>query len=234
MVLPLYDDNPFTRPRPPLVTWLLIAANVFVFLFELGAMGSDLTGPMLDNWAVIPAHVAHPPADVPAWRTYATLVTATFLHGGWDHILGNMVYLFVFGDDIEEALGPFRYLAFYLLVGIAANLGYVAFNADSAAPLIGASGAISGVLAAYLMLRPCAHVTVIVTFIAYRARVRAYWPIGGWILLQLYYFATNTQDGTAYLAHLGGLLAGAILFVALKPAGVELFECIPQPGEETA
>jgi membrane associated rhomboid family serine protease len=233
MVLPLYDDNPFKLPRPPLVTWLLIAANAVVFLSELAAMGSDLTGPMLDNWAVIPAHIAHPP-DVPVWRTWATLVTATFLHGGWDHILGNMIYLFVFGDDIEEALGPFRYLAFYLLVGIAANLGYVAFNADSAAPLIGASGAISGVLAAYLMLRPCAHVTVIFTFIAYRARVRAYWPIGGWILLQLYYFATDTQDGVAYLAHLGGLLAGAMLFVVLKPAGVALFECIPQAGEETA
>jgi membrane associated rhomboid family serine protease len=233
MLLPLYDDNPFERPRPPLVTCLLIVANGFVFFLELGSMGTDLTGSMIDHWAVIPSHIAHPPADIPAWRVYATLATSTFLHGGWNHILGNMIYLFVFGDDIEDALGPVRYLGFYLLVGIAANTLFVAFNPASTVPLIGASGAIAGVLAAYLMLRPCARVTVIIAT-GQKIRVRAYWAIGFWIALQLFYFLINEQDGTAYLAHLGGLVVGAALFALIKPAGVALFECIPQPGEETA
>jgi membrane associated rhomboid family serine protease len=232
MVLPLYDDDPFERPVPPVVTWCLIVANVFVFFFQLGSQTGDLVDSMSLDWGVIPAHIMHPPADVPAWRTYATLLTATFLHGGWMHIIGNMIYLFVFGDDIEEALGRVRFLAFYLLVGVAANLGFAALNADSTTPLIGASGAISGVLAAYLMLRPCAYVTVLV--FGRIGRLQAYWVIGGWIALQLFYFLTDTQDGVAYLAHLGGLVAGAGLFALMKPRGVSLFECIPQPGEETA
>ncbi|MGO9361764.1 MAG: rhomboid family intramembrane serine protease [Xanthobacteraceae bacterium] len=232
MVLPLYDDNPFERPAPPVVTWCLIVANVFVFVVQLGSQSGDLIDSTSLAWGVIPAHIMHPPADVPPWRTYATLVTATFLHGGWMHIIGNMIYLFVFGDDIEFALGRTRFLAFYLLVGIAANLGFAAINADSTTPLIGASGAISGVLAAYLMLRPCAYVTVMV--VGRIARLQAYWVIGGWIALQLFYFLTDTQDGVAYLAHLGGLVAGAGLFALMKPQGVSLFECIPQPGEETA
>lgn len=230
MVLPLYDDNPFERPKLPVVTWLLIAVNWVVFFLELWSMGADLTGATIDQWAVIPAHIMHPAADVPVWRTYATLLTATFLHGGWDHILGNMIYLFVFGDDIEEALGSARFLVFYLLVGILGHLSYVMFNAASTTELIGASGAIAGVLSAYLMLRPCAHVTAV--FFGRTGRVRAYWPIGFWIALQLFYILSHEQDGTAYLAHVGGLVAGALLFVVMKPAAVTLFECIPQPGEE--
>jgi membrane associated rhomboid family serine protease len=232
MVFPLYDDDPFQRQRPPVVTWLLIAVNVVVFFGELATAGSDLAGPLIDQWALIPAHIVHTPADTTFWRSDVTLVTAMFLHGGWLHIIGNMIYLFVFGDDIEDALGPVRFLCFYLLVGVAANLGYVFLSNDTTTPLLGASGAIAGVLSAYLMLRPCAHVTV---FLFGRiARVRAYWVIGFWIVLQLYSFLSNEQDGVAYLAHLGGLVAGAVLLVLMKPAGVHLFECIPQPGEETA
>ena len=229
MVLPLYDDNPFERASPAVVTWLLIAVNVIVFFIELGTGDQSSIDTLSASWGAIPAHIVHPPAAVPPWRTYATLVSAMFLHAGWLHLIGNMIYLFVFGDDIEDVLGRARYLAFYLLSGIVAALGYVLCNAASTAPLIGASGAISGVLAAYLMLRPCAHVSVIV--FGRFARVRAYWVIGFWIVLQLYYFLSNEQDGTAYLAHLGGLVAGAVLFVLMKPSGVALFDCVPQPGE---
>jgi membrane associated rhomboid family serine protease len=231
-ILPLYDDDPFERAHLPVVTWCLIVVNVVVFFIELGTSAGDAFDSMNHAWGVIPAHIMHPSPDGPAWRSYATLATATFLHGGWEHIIGNMIYLFVFGDDIELALGRFRFLAFYLLVGIAANLGYAALNADSTTPLIGASGAVSGVLAAYLMLRPCAYVTVLI--ISRTGRIQAYWVIGAWIALQLYYFVTNAQDGVAYLAHLGGLVIGAGSFVLMKPKGVTLFECIPQPGEETA
>ena len=131
---------------------------------------------------------------------------------------------------VEEALGWLRYLVFYLLSGILAALGFMALDVHSTTPLIGASGAISGVLAAYLMLRPCAKVSVFVLRAV--VRVRAYWVIGGWILLQLFYFGAQTNDGVAYGAHIGGLLAGAALFWLIRPRTVELFECMDQPGEE--
>ncbi|MBI3702094.1 MAG: rhomboid family intramembrane serine protease [Afipia sp.] len=229
MVLPLYDDNPFDRDYPPFVTWGLIAANVIVFLTELGAAGDSQLDTLASVWGAVPADIMHPPTGVPLWRTYGTLLTSTFMHAGWMHIFGNMLYLSVFGDDIEDALGPVRYLVFYLVSGVGASLGYIAFNATSTTPLVGASGAISGVLAAYLMLRPCAHVSAIV--LNRYVRVRAYWPVGFWIVLQAFYFLSDEQDGTAYLAHLGGLVVGAIMFVVLKPTGVKLFECIPQKGE---
>jgi membrane associated rhomboid family serine protease len=138
-----------------------------------------------------------------------------------------MVYLFVFGDDIEEALGWRRFLAFYLACGILAALAFVALNPHATTPLVGASGAISGVLAAYLLLRPCAKVSVFVLRVV--VRVRAYWVIGGWALLQLYAFGAGAEDGVAYAAHLGGLAAGAGLFLMMRPASVILFACNEQP-----
>src|SRR5262249_38979019 len=151
-----------------------------------------------------------------------------FLHGGWEHILGNMIYLWVFGDDIEDALGPLRFLAFYLLTGIGAALFYTLLNRTSTVPLVGASGSISGILAAYLLVRPCAKVSVFV--LRFVVRMRAYWVIGGWVLLQLYQIASQVNDGVAYVAHGGGLIAGVLLFLVMKPATVRLFECIEQPG----
>jgi len=233
MVFPLYDDNPFKRATPPLVTWGLIAVNVLVFLCELGAPDS-IVASIDQTYGVIPARIFHP-REPGLFFTYLPLVTSMFLHGGWEHILGNMVFLFVFGDDIEDALGSLRFLAFYLLVGIAAALVFALADPTSTKPLIGASGAVSGVLAAYLMLRPCAHVTVLLLVIVLtRVRVRAYWVIGGWILLQLYYIAAKAHSDVAYVAHLGGLVAGVVLFLAMKPAGVRLLDCIPQEGEEPA
>lgn len=229
MVFPLYDDNPLKLPVPPLATWGLIALNVLIFLIQV-----SLDGPA--ERAVVASFGATPAAlirDIHATGSVPpelTLVTSMFLHGGWDHLLGNMIYLWVFGDDIEEALGWLRYLVFYLLSGVLAALGFIALDVHSTTPLIGASGAISGVLAAYLMLRPCAKVSVFVLRVV--VRVRAYWVIGGWILLQLYYFGAHQQDGVAYGAHLGGLAAGAALFWLMRPRHVELFECIEQPGEE--
>ena len=124
-----------------------------------------------------------------------TLFTDLFLHAGWQHILGNMVYLWLFGDDIEEAIGPLRFLVFYLLAGIVSTLVYVALNAHSMTPLVGASGTVSGVLAAYMMLRPCAKVTVFVLRIV--VRVRAYWVIGVWALLQILSLGGAGQEGVA-------------------------------------
>jgi membrane associated rhomboid family serine protease len=230
MVFPLYDTNPFKLPRPPYVTWGLIAANIIVFLIEIGS--DETTKAMLASFAAHPAaitHHTHPTVIVPP---ELTLLTSMFLHSGWEHLLGNMVYLWVFGDDIEEALGSLRFFIFYILCGIAATLVFVAFNVQSDVPLIGASGAISGVLAAYLMLQPCAKVTVFVFRIV--VRVRAFWVICGWALLQIFLLAQNSNDGVAYLAHVGGLAAGAILFLIMRPSGVQLFACVNPDEQPTA
>jgi membrane associated rhomboid family serine protease len=229
MVFPLYDHNPFKYSRPPIVTWGLIALNIIIFLFEIAS--DQGTQAILASFAANPAaitHDVHAPGPVPP---ELTLLTSMFLHGGWEHLLGNMIYLWVFGDDIEEALGSLRFLIFYLLCGIISALVFVAFNMHSTTPLIGASGAISGVLAAYLLLRPCARVTVFILRIV--LRVRAYWVIGAWALLQIYLLSQHSDDGVAYLAHVGGLVAGAILFFVMRPAGVELFECV-DPADEPA
>ncbi len=231
MVLPLYDDNPLKLPVPPLATWGLIALNILIFLIQVSSDGP--TGrAIVASFGATPAALVRDIHTTGAVPPELTLVTSMFLHGGWDHLLGNMIYLWVFGDDIEEALGWLRFLGFYLLCGILAALGFIALDIHSTTPLIGASGAISGILAAYLMLRPCAKVSVLVLRVV--IRVRAYWVIGGWILLQLFYFGSQTNDGVAYGAHLGGLVAGAALFWLMRPRTVELFECIERAGEEGA
>jgi membrane associated rhomboid family serine protease len=230
MVFPLYDDNPFKLPRPPVVTWALIAVNVIVFLFEIGS--DDSAKAILASFAANPAAITRDIQTAGPVPPELTLLTSMFLHGGWGHLLGNMIYLWVFGDDIEEALGPLRFLIFYLLCGIIAALVFVAFNMHSTTPLIGASGAISGVLAAYLLLRPCARVTVFI--LRGVVRVRAYWVIGAWALLQVFLLAQHSEDGVAYLAHVGGLAAGALLFLVMRPAGVQLFECVDHANEPAA
>jgi membrane associated rhomboid family serine protease len=141
-----------------------------------------------------------------------------------------MLFLFIFGDDIEEALGPLRFLAFYFLSAIASDLAYSAANPHSLMPIIGASGAIAGVLAAYLLLRPCAKVLIAIEWIPI-LRVRAYWILGSWIALQVYQVLNQPGDDVAYMAHVGGFVAGGALFLALKPAWVELFDCIEYPDQ---
>jgi membrane associated rhomboid family serine protease len=223
MVIPLYDHDPTEFKVPPLVTWALIAVNVVVFLVELNTGGAEF---LMMSYGVVPSVIAGTtpnPSPLPAW---ATLVTSMFLHNGWLHVGGNMLYLFVFGDDIEAAMGWWRFLLFYFASGIVAALAYVAVNLGSNVPMIGASGAIAGVLAAYLMLRPCAKLWVLVFFRP--MRIYAMWAIGIWVALQFYDMASGGDDGVAYAAHIGGLAAGALLFFLLRPRDVELFECIEE------
>jgi len=122
MVFPLYDDNPFKLPVPPYATWALIAINVLIFMLTIGS-SEGVQAYITVSYAVTPVVVTHSVG----WSDL-TLVTGMFLHGGWEHLLGNMVYLWVFGDDIEEALGPFRFVLFYLLAGVGASIAYVALN----------------------------------------------------------------------------------------------------------
>ena len=221
MVIPLYDNDPFEARFRPYVTWSLIALNLAAFFAQLVSSDTDA---LAFTWGVIPAAIVVAPS-VDELRAYATLLTAMFLHGGWLHLLGNMIYLHVFGDNIEEALGRGRFLAFYLLSGIAAALVYVACNLGSQIPMVGASGAISGVLAAYLMLKPCAKVTILLFFRP--VRLKAMWVIGLWVVLQLFdLMYAYGEDEVAYSAHFGGLVAGAVLFFVLRPSNIGLFECV--------
>ena len=153
-----------------------------------------------------------------------TPLTDMFLHLGWDHLLGNMLFLMIFGDNVEDALGHVRYLAFYVACSFASDLAYFLANPHSTVPAVGASGAISGVIAAYVMIRPCAKVEALLVIIP--VALSAYWVIGLFALTQVWNVIAHTQDGVAYWAHIGGLIAGACLLPLLRHPDVVLFECV--------
>ncbi len=229
MVMPIYDDNPFTQAVKPLVTWCLIAANLGVFVYEMGASQIALDR-VIDTYSLTPAALTGDmPARgwVPAWMT---LFTYQFFHADFAHILGNMIFLWVFGDDVERALGRGRFLAFYLLVGALGGLIYVATDRHSTIELIGASGSIAGVIIGYMMLRPCAKITVLLGIIP--LRISAYWVIGLFVLTQLWNLGSVSKSEVAYWCHFGGMLSGAILFPLMKTPGVKLFQCL-QPVPDT-
>jgi len=200
----------------PLVTVGLVVLNVLVFLFELSQPSNGALQSFIQAWGVVPheyrvARDLAPTIPLPFWTT---LVTSMFLHGGWLHLGGNMLYLWIFGDNIERAMGHARFLVFYLACGIAAGLAHIVFSGASNVPTVGASGAISGVLGGYLVLFPQNRVRVLT-----RAGVMAMPAIavlGFWILIQLIngvgsLGVTADTGGVAYMAHVGGFVAGLVL-----------------------
>ena len=220
--IPLSDEAPHARRAPPVVTYALIALTVLVFLWRQMAGGGDDI--VFDrHWGVTPGIVA---GDGDVWRRFMPFVTYMFLHGGWAHLFGNMLFLWIFGDDIEDAVGHARFLAFYVICGLVGALVYCMFSTMPDAPLIGASGAIAGVMGAYLMIRPCAHVRVLV-FIRVVA-IRAMWVILAWAALQVWHVLAQPAGDVAWWAHTGGLLAGAALIALFRQPGVLLFECVQQ------
>ena len=229
MVMPLYDDNPFTQPIKPVVTWCLIALNLGIFLYEAGATQLALER-TIDVFSLTPAALV---GDMSArgWvPAFVTLVTYQFFHADIGHFFGNMLFLWVFGDDIERALGRWRFLAFYLLCGVVGGLVFVAYAPHSQIELIGASGAIAGIVVAYVMLRPCAKITVLLAIIP--LRISAYWVIGLFVLLQLWNLGASSKSEVAYWCHFGGMLAGGVLFPLMKSPAVRLFQC-RQPVPDT-
>jgi membrane associated rhomboid family serine protease len=224
MVIPLYDDDPLDRERPAYVTYAIIALNVVIFLLQLGA-SDDFQVAMLRNFALYPAALAGNFASGGALPTALTLVTYMFLHGGWLHIIFNLLFLWVFGDNIEDALGHLRYAVFFLLCGIAGGLAYCFSDPTATSPLIGASGAVAGVVGAYLILRPCARVEVLLLGII-PMKLDAFWVIGMWALSQIWHVLISDQPGVAWWAHVGGLATGALLVVVMRQPGVELFDCV--------
>jgi membrane associated rhomboid family serine protease len=225
MVIPLYDDDPLERERPAYVVYAIIALNVLVFLVQRGA-NEDIQVTMLRNFALFPAAVAGDLATGATLPPVMTFLTYMFLHGSWLHIIFNLLFLWVFGDNIEDALGRLRFIAFYLLCGIIGGLAYTLHDPSATSPLIGASGAVAGVVGAYLVLRPCARVEVLVLGLI-PMKLDAFWVIGFWALTQVWHVLVSDQPGVAWWAHVGGLTAGALLVVVMRQPGIELFECMP-------
>jgi membrane associated rhomboid family serine protease len=208
-MLPLRDINP--RRRLPIMTISIIALNVIVFAYEFMLSETGLES-LIYNWGLIPYQLT---SLQPA--AFMRIITSMFLHGGVMHLLGNMLYLWIFGDNIESAMGSLAFLVFYLLCGIGAGLGQVLAGPNSSVPMVGASGAISGVLGAYLVLYPRAQVeTLLLLGIFVRlVRLPAMVVLGFWIVLQLFSgvmsLGAASTGGVAFFAHVGGFLAGVVL-----------------------
>jgi membrane associated rhomboid family serine protease len=209
---------------------LLIAANVAAFLYQasLGIAGSSTRGAaaaFVMEFGAVPCRITGycPPDDFPA--PVVTIFTSMFLHGGLFHIAGNMLYLWIFGDNVEDALGHFRFLAFYLLSGVGAALAQAFIHPESRIPMVGASGAISGVLGAYLFLFPHASVLTLITFGFFIrfVHVPAVIVLGFWIVVQILSSLINVgrgdEGGVAWFAHIGGFVAGIALLFLLRPRG---------------
>jgi membrane associated rhomboid family serine protease len=244
-LIPIHDDNP-TR-RPGVVTWTLIAINVVVFFItpispiDMGGDANTQAGlcrqiAFFREWAAIPVELlendpldetAGPPARGgcvavrPDYQKIPVLsvLTAMFLHGGLLHLLGNMLFLFVFGNNVEDRLGRLRYLLFYVTCGYLATYGFALSDPNGTETLVGASGAIAGVLGAYIVLFPRARVTSLVPFLLFLPVWLPAWVVlGSWFVLQWIYFqgtATAEGAGVAYLAHVVGFAAGVVLVLLL-------------------
>ena len=203
-MMPLGDDDSGRR-LTPIVTYVLIALNVLMFFLEL--TNGDA---FIERWAFVPSRFLANPAG-----EFATIFTSMFMHAGWLHLLGNMLYLWIFGDNVEDRLGHGLFLAFYILCGLAATFAQLAFSMGSNVPNLGASGAIAGVLGGYLIMFPRQRVSVLMG----RAVVpmSALIVIGFWFVLQLFSqisaftASSQTEGGVAYMAHIGGFIAGVIL-----------------------
>lgn len=229
-MIPLHDDNP-TR-RFPYLTIAIIIACVLIYFWQV-SLGPEGYQAVVYSLGVIPAvllgRVDLPPELVlipPAM----SVITSMFMHGGFMHLAGNMLYLWIFGNNIEDVMGHGRFLVFYFLCGVAAVFGQILQNPDSQIPMIGASGAISGVLGAYLLLYPHARVLVLIPlgFFLHMARIPAGWVLGLWFVYQILSSALTSSEGAgvAWFAHIGGFIAGMALLPLFKPRGVKLF----QPG----
>ncbi len=251
MVIPVHDVNPARRTPWVTYALIAANVLVFLSTPGTAGLLAGESGPaqlcqlhaFLDRYAAVPRELIHdqmprvvPTGEVavgpqgpgcvvgpPAYDKSPVLsvLTATFLHGGWLHLLGNMLFLLIFGNNIEDRMGHVRYLLFYVVCGYAASYGFALLNADSAEPLIGASGAVAGVLGAYLVLYPKARVWVLVPFLVFLPlRLPAWLVLGFWFGLQAVYSSGEavTDAGTvAYVAHVVGFLAGMLLAWPLKP-----------------
>jgi membrane associated rhomboid family serine protease len=225
-VIPLHDDNP--TERFPFVTIIFIAVCVAVFLYQ-ESLPPKPGEVFAFHYGAIPAivfgHASFPEESAASIPASLTLLTSMFLHGGWMHLLGNMLYLWIFGNNIEDAMGHAKYVLFYILCGILAALAHAMTDPSSQIPMVGASGAISAVLGAYLLLFPRAHVLVLLPAIG-MTRVAAGVVLGMWFVTQLVSggMSVGAQGGgVAFFAHIGGFIAGMALIGLFKRPDVPFF-----------
>ena len=222
-MVPIRDENPISTT--PWVVYGLLLLNVVIFLYEL-SLGSAELQQFFNTWAIVPAELtaSFGGSGVAAQREWFTLISSQFLHGGWLHVGGNMLYLWVFGNNIEDQLGPVKFLYFYLLCGVLAGLSQWFFDPTSQIPTLGASGAVAGIMGAYIIRFPKAKiVTLVPLFVLLTTfRIPAIFFLGWWFVQQAFYSAMSlgaTADtgagGVAYWAHAGGFVFGAILGPAL-------------------
>ncbi len=228
-MFPYRDENPALLS--PIVTVGLILANILVWILvqgmgsgvafatsvcELGLIPGDLVGRLPVGYAIpIGEQMA---CVIEAGRPWQTMITSMFLHGGWLHLIGNLWFLWVFGNNVEDAMGHFRFAVFYLLSGIAAALAQVVVDPASPVPMVGASGAISGVMGAYAILYPRVRIWTLVVLIVlvFRVPIPAWVMLGYWFLLQLLGTGVGQVGGVAFWAHVGGFLAGTLLIFPFR------------------
>lgn len=213
-MLPIGDVNP--RRRVPIITILLILMNVAVFVYEL-SLSEEALNAFFYAAGVVPYALTQAPGAPP----YSTLVTSLFLHGGFMHLIGNMLYLWIFGDNVEDRLGRLGFLIIYLLAGVAASLAQVYMDPTSELPMVGASGAIAGVLGTYIVLHPHARVrTMLMVLVIRVVEMPAWLVLGFWFILQLFdgvaSIGATAQGGVAYFAHIGGFVVGLLVGAVLR------------------
>lgn len=220
-MIPFKDENP--TQIIPIVNIFLISANISVFIYQNYFLSGGSES-LFFSLGCIPYEFTHfvdiaPPALIPV---PLTIFTAMFMHGGWIHLLGNMLFLWVFGDNIEDLLGHAKYLFFYFVCGVAASLFHILTNIDSQIPSVGASGAIAGVLGAYVFLFPTARIKTLLILIIFIqvVRIPAIILLGYWILIQVLSgfseLESRTGSGIAWFAHIGGFIAGFVLIIMFK------------------
>lgn len=226
MFVPLHDENSLKNIRYPWVTILLIAINVCVYfletarLDELAIAGFAIIPKELFDTSLLPISVE---TVGPRFPERLTLLSYMFFHGDVLHLAGNMLFLWVFGDNVEDALGHLKYLVFYLACGVFGGLLHAWIDPTSEVPLIGASGAVAGVIAAYLVLHPRVRVWVLALKVI-PLRISAAFALGLWILMQVAMVLLPQVGPVAWWAHIGGLMAGVVLVVFLRRRGVPLFD----------
>ena len=210
-MIPLKDDNPTTNK--PLVTYFLIGLCTFVFFIQLGSQ-SYQTGKLFYSYGLIPSVLMDHnqlPMDLYSIPAYLTIFSSMFMHGGFMHLIGNMLYMWIFADNIEDSLGPSKFFIFYILSGVGAAMTQVLMDTHSQIPMVGASGAIGGVLGAYLINHPNAKVLVLIPFgfFSQLIKIKALYVLGFWFILQF----ISSGGGVAYAAHIGGFVSGMILIL---------------------
>ena len=215
---PVFDDNP--TKKKPIISWVIIFICIIIFLFQ-ESLNHHEQRKLFLSYGMIPSvlfgqnELSVNLEKVPA---FLTIFTSMFLHGGWMHLIGNIGYLYIFGDNIEDCMGRLRFVIFYLTCGVIAALSQCFIDINSSTPMIGASGAISGILGGYLILYPKKNVRVFFWFIIFvkTFNIPALYVLGAWILIQFFSFDTSASDGVAYAAHIGGFIAGIALIYLFK------------------